>query len=217
MRKKILRALLVCALAGILIIEGCYWTIELRGKEKICAPDEVGTRDAIVVLGAFVYDSGEPSPMLADRLDRAAELYWAGVSDKILLTGDSEREEYDEIGGVKRYLITRGIPAEALYEDTLGLDTYDSVYRSKEIFEVERPVYVTQDYHLRRTLFIAEALGIDAVGVAAEQKRYPGDGKRWVRENLSRIKAVIESVLKPQPAFLGEKRPLSSPAAVGEH
>lgn len=213
MRKKILAALLFCLLLGVGFNEGCYWAVEIGGAAQILAPEEVGKRDAIVVLGALVYPSGEPSPMLRDRLDRAAELYFSGVSDKILLTGDSEKESYDEIAGMRAYLLGTGVPPEALFEDPLGLDTYDSVYRSAAVYCLEQPVYVTQDYHLRRTLYIAEALGIDAVGVAAEQKSYPGDFKRWVRENLSRIKAVIECAVKPQPKNLGEKRPLSSPEA----
>ena len=61
--------------------------------------------DCILVLGAGMKPNGEPSLMLRDRLNRAIELYRAGVSDRFLLTGDHGRKGYNEVQGMKDYIM----------------------------------------------------------------------------------------------------------------
>ncbi len=160
--------------------------------------------DAILILGCGVWGDGTPSPMLRDRLDQGIALYKAGVSDRLLMSGDHGTTDYDEVNAMKRYAIAAGVPSEAVFMDHAGFSTYDSVYRAKEVFGAERLVIVSQTYHLYRALYLAEGLDIEAYGVGASLREYRKQDRYSFREMLARVKAVGERFGKPEPRLLGE-------------
>ncbi len=207
--KKIIRVIIIIIAAfaaGILLMNILTW---LAG-DKITAADEVTAgADCILVLGAGVYADGTPTPMLADRLDCALSLYEEGKAPKILVSGDHGQDHYDETNAMKDYLTARGVPSADVFMDHAGFNTYDSIYRARDIFGVERAVIVTQKYHLYRALYIADRLGISAQGVAADTRYYHGQPYREVREMAARCKDVIQCVFKPQAALMGETIPIS--------
>lgn len=170
--------------------------------------------DCILVLGAGVRADGSPSHMLEDRLIVGCQLYENGVSDYILLSGDHGQAEYDEVNAMKEYMIKKGIPREPLFLDHAGFSTYESLYRAKEIFGAEKVIIVTQSYHLYRALYLAEALGLDAVGASADLRTYVGQSMRETRELAARVKDFIYSLIKPEPEYLGDKIPLSGSGEV---
>lgn len=92
--------------------------------------------------------------------------------------------------------------------DHAGFSTYESILRAREIFLVGRLVIVTQEYHLYRALYIANALGLEAYGVPV-RKSYEHQGSREFREVFARSKDVIYSLLRPAPSYLGEPIPVS--------
>ncbi len=165
--------------------------------------------DCILVLGCKVKDNGEPSDMLRDRLDRGLELYELNAAPKLLMSGDHGREEYDEVGTMKQYAIDAEVPSEDIFMDHAGFSTYESIYRAKEIFEADKIIIVTQEYHLYRALYIAEQLGVEAYGVASDYHTYAGQTGREVREILARCKDFVTSIFKPEPTHLGEAIPVS--------
>ncbi len=169
-------------------------------------PDE--KYDCIFVLGCGVHPDGTPSHMLQDRLETAYALYQSGASDYILVSGDNGRVDYNEVGVMKEYLMEKGVPEEAIYMDHAGFSTYESLYRAKAIFGVERMVVVTQEYHLYRALYIAADRGIAADGVAADVRRYYGQTMRDVREIVARNKDFWYCIFNPKPTYLGDKIPL---------
>ena len=94
--------------------------------------------DAVLVLGAKVYPkTGRLSDILKDRVDTAVEIYRNGNAEKFLLSGDHGQVDYDEVNVMKDYLLNLGIPEEDIFLDHAGFDTYDSVVRAKEVFEVK--------------------------------------------------------------------------------
>ncbi len=165
--------------------------------------------DCILVLGAGVYKNNEPSPILKERLDRAILLYDQKVSDKIIVSGDHNKESYDEVNVMKSYLKQAGIPDDAIFMDHAGLNTYDSMYRARFIFQVERPVIVTQKYHLYRSVYLARALGMDAYGVACDQQIFSGTLARESRELLARTKDFVNAICQPQARIMGDAIPVS--------
>ena len=92
--------------------------------------------------------------------------------------------------------------------DHAGFSTYESIYRAKAIFQTKRVIIVSQKYHLHRALQIANALGLEAYGVAADYQSYSGQLFRDVREILARNKDFIKSIFKPEPTFLGDAIPI---------
>ncbi len=175
-----------------------------NGQASLWTKSDTGKADCILILGAGVWD-GSPSPMLQDRLDTGLELYQAGAADKILVSGDHGREAYDEVNVMKEYLIQAGVPAEDIFMDHAGFSTYESMYRAKEVFQVQSALIVTQKYHLYRSLYVAEKLGIEAYGVGADPRQYGGQIMRECREILARTKDVFYVISDKQPAYLGEQ------------
>lgn len=173
-----------------------------------------GPYDCILVLGAGVRANGTPSPILADRLDTAIDLWEAGASERVLLSGDHGTPEYDEVGVMLDYLVDRGVPAEAVFLDHAGFETYDSMYRAHAVFQAASAVVVTQAYHLPRALYLADAVGLDAVGARAPGDSRSGQSAREIREVAARVKAVWMALTRPEPRFLGDPIPLTGDGRV---
>lgn len=171
-------------------------TVVVKTDARIFVPEDFQKNadfDCILVLGAGVR-GGKPSDMLRDRLDTAIELYFDGTAPKLLLSGDHQSEDYDEVGVMSAYAIENGVPEADILLDHLGLSTYESVIRSKDVFGIGSMVIVTQEYHLPRALYIAEQLEIDAVGVCADTRSYKSELYRNVREYAARTKDFFKCI-----------------------
>jgi vancomycin permeability regulator SanA len=170
--------------------------------------------DCILVLGCGLRRDGYPSQMLCDRLDVAIEAYWMGLAPKLLMSGDHGRAEYDEVNAMKDYVMAKGVPSEDIFMDHAGFSTYESLVRAKEVFGADSLVIVTQEYHLYRALYIAEKLGMEAVGVPADLRSYRGQLMRDVREAAARAKDVLAVWSGAEPAYLGDTINLSGDGTV---
>lgn len=124
------------------------------------------------------------------------------------MSGDHGREEYDEVAAMKQFAIDEGIPSEDVFMDHAGFSTYESIYRAKEIFQADKILIVTQEYHLYRALYIANQLGVEAYGVSSDYHTYVGQFMRDFREMLARVKDCATCIFKPEPTYLGEAIPV---------
>ena len=210
-RKYIMVAFIVFSLTGVMSLLLINYYVVSSVKDKIISENEAIGLDAdcILILGAGVWNNERPSPMLEDRLLQGIALYKNGASDRLLMSGDHGRKDYDEVNVMKRFAIDRNIPSEHIFMDHAGFNTYESLYRAKEIFQAEEIMIVTQEYHLYRALYIAEKLGIEAYGVASDPRKYAGQAARDMREVLARIKDFFSVIIKPEPTYLGETIPVS--------
>ena len=147
--------------------------------------------------------------MLKDRLDQGIALYQAGAAPKLLMSGDHGRVHYDEVNKMKEYAMGQGVPSEDVFMDHAGFSTYESMYRARDIFQVEKMIVVTQEYHLYRAVYNAGHMGIEAIGVPSKKVRYGGQKMRDLREVLARNKDIAACLLKPKPTYLGEAIPVS--------
>ena len=168
----------------------------------------------ILVLGCAVWADNEPSPMLKDRLDTAIALYKAGVAPKLLLSGDNSIVEYSEPDCMLQYTLAQGVPPEDIFLDFAGFSTYESVYRAHAVFMADRLIVVTQKYHLFRALKACKALGIEAKGVASDQRKYAGRYYREAREVLARDKDLFKGMIKAKPTYLGDEIPVDGDGTV---
>ncbi len=162
----------------------------------------------VLVLGASVYKNKIMSDMLKDRTDTAIELYRSGKAQKILVSGDNRAKNYNEAVTVNNYLLGQGIPKEDIYLDYAGFDTYDSLYRAKDIFKVKSLIISTQKFHLPRAIFIARGLGIESYGIAADKHQYKNIEFNIGRELLATVKAYFDVYFGAKPTFLGEPIPI---------
>lgn len=215
-KKKMLIRLLFWALfiAVILalVIVGINLYIVLKEKSKILSLDKASDfkADCILVLGAGVRADGSPTWMLEDRIKIGDKLYKDNCAPKIIMSGDHGRENYDEVNSMKKYAMNDDVPSEDIFMDHAGFETYDSLYRAKEVFGAKKVIIVTQEYHLYRALYIADQLGLDARGVTSDLRFYSKKMAYWkFREYLARVKSFVKCISKPEPKYLGEPIDLS--------
>lgn len=199
----------VIASGGILIINGYVKKTSEKCILSIDEAKELESTDCILVLGAGVKNNERPSDMLNDRLETGIELYNQKVSDKILMSGDHGRKDYDEVNVMKNFAINKGVPSEDVFMDHAGFSTYESMYRAKEVFEADKIVIVSQKYHLYRAIYIARSLGLEAYGVPSDVREYRGQKYRDFREAIARVKDFFNVIIKPEPTYLGEAIPVS--------
>ena len=200
---KLLAALVLSAVVGAAAVN---LGMIVKTRERIVPVEDIHLQDAdcILVLGAGVREDGSPSHMLTDRLLVGIELYEAGKAPKLLMSGDHGREDYDEVNTMKAFAVGEGIPPEDVFMDHAGFSTYESLIRARDVFGVKRVVIVTQKYHMYRALFLADSLGLEAVGVSADLRTYIGQSVRETREITARCKDFAVSVFKPSPTYGGE-------------
>lgn len=167
---------------------------------------DVPETEVAVVLGASVVH-GAPSPLLAKRADAAIALYRAGKVGKILVTGDNGALSHDEVSPVRKYLLDAGIPAQDIFLDHAGFDTYSSMYRARDVFEAHSLTITTQDFHIPRSLWIARHLGLKAYGYVAEGGE--GTPYGYLREIPASLKALFDLLTRREPKYLGDTIPLS--------
>ena len=205
MMKKIILSL-CCFVAFVLIaVAGCYkivgWTTEssIYGVVGELPYNKVG-----LLLGTSpVGRNGKENLYFKYRIEAAVQLYKAGKISYILLSGDNHTKEYDEPKYMKKALLNKGVPEEAIVLDYAGFRTLDSVVRAKEVFGQNSFTIISQKFHNERAVYLAHHYGISAVGYnAREVKRL---NIPVLRESLARVKMFLDILFHKKPKFLGEK------------
>ncbi|MBD3307129.1 hypothetical protein GF339_11945 [candidate division KSB3 bacterium] len=207
----VLSACVIClGLGGIAGINAfMQWTLEESLYREAEAVPKAYTA---LILGAKVFSSGRLSHMLEDRVLTGLELYQQGKVQKLLLSGDHGQVEYDEVNAMREYLLDRGVPPQDIFMDHAGFRTYESMYRARDVFQVQDVVIVTQEFHLARSVYTARALGLEAYGLVADRRPYTpaSQMKSDLREILARVKAFLDvEILRPTPTYLGEAIPIT--------
>lgn len=189
--KRVLTAALLAGLAAVAFLGGLRLWVEQKYRDRVYdSLRDVPPRPVAIVLGAGLWPDGSITPVLADRVATAADLYHAGTIQTLLLSG-ARRPGYDEPGVMLDYAVRLGVPREAVLLDPEGFRTYDTCRRAREVFGLEQAVVVTQRFHVARSLYLCDALGIDAVAVVADRQDYAVRRIVWeTREYLALVRAV---------------------------
>ena len=205
-------AVMILGILGAVLLLGINSWVKSSVKDYILTEEQaaqLADMDCILVLGCKVGNDGTLSHMLEDRLRQGVALYGLGAAPKLLMSGDHGTPEYDEVDAMKRYAVDAGIPSCDVFMDHAGFSTYESVYRAKEVFAVQRVIIVTQEYHLYRALMVAREMGLEAYGVAVNYRTYVGQTSRDIREVLARVKDFGMTIFWPEPTYLGDVIPIS--------
>lgn len=203
--------ILIILLAGAVVTFGLPRLFsELYALTRITSPEDVSQRPVAIVFGAGLTRDGAPTPVLRDRVEAAAALYFDGKVQKLLMSGDNRFVDYNEPGAMRSFALELGVPEEDIVLDYAGRRTYDTCYRAKEIFGVDRAILVTQRFHLPRALLICNGLGLDGVGVSADLRTYRKSSQLiWnVRELPATLVAFFETFITRPLPVLGDKEPI---------
>jgi SanA protein len=208
--KLFLRLALTLSLLGLFGFLLPRFIFLLYAKPRTFSVASVPPRRVAIVFGAGLWRDGTPTPVLQDRVRTAANLYFAGKVEKLLMTGDNRFVEYNEPESMRQFAISLGVPDEDIVLDYAGRRTYDSCYRARDIFRVDSVILVTQEFHLPRALYLCNMLGVDALGVPADIQYYRKISRAiWnLRETLATLDAINDIMYKKPVPVLGDPEPI---------
>jgi uncharacterized SAM-binding protein YcdF (DUF218 family) len=157
-----------------------YISAEIARQSTV---DEAQTADIILVLGAAEY-RGKPSPVLRARLDHALTLYKKGLAPRILTTGGAGGDPVYTEGAVGRsYLVSQGVPSEAIVVEPEGESTVYSTAAAAEIMRrmgLKSCIVVSDGYHIFRVKKMLEFRGLTVYG-SPRSINPPNDWReRWL-------------------------------------
>lgn len=182
----------------------------LYSLNRVYNAAEAPSERLAIVFGAGLRRNGTPTAILRDRVETAAQLYFDGKVEKILMSGHSSFEHYNEPESMRQYALALGVPDQDIALDLAGRRTYDTCYRAKSVFQVDRALLVTQRFHLPRALFLCNALGLDAYGVEANNNRYRNTSLLiWnFREQLATVAAFLDVYVNNPMPVVGDPEPI---------
>ena len=203
---------LLTALAG-LAVWGCdQWVRAAAAGRCHDRAEAVPPMDVALVLGCSPRIQGRPNLFFTHRIEAASALFKTGRVKALLVSGDNGSRQYDEPTAMKAALVAAGVPAERIVCDYAGFRTLDSVVRAREVFGQSRFLVVSQHFHNERAIFLARRLGIEAVGLNAQDVPRRRALTTWLREYLARVQAVLDvTLLDTRPRFAGPPEPIRLP------
>ncbi len=203
--KAIKTLLLILVLFGLGVLY-CNIRIQTVGRARTYdRVEDIPHRHAALLLGTTPKTrNGHTNKYFSYRINACATLYKAGKVDRIIVSGDNRRRNYNEPEEMRKALLAKGIPNSVIFLDYAGFRTLDSVVRAREIFGQDCFTVVSQRFHNERAIFIAKKKRIDAIGFNARDAGRRYGFKTRVREVGARCKVFLDLLVGKQPHFLGE-------------
>ena len=133
--------------------------------------------DVAVIFGARVYASGQPSPLLADRIRTGVELYDSGLVPVLVLSGGDGSDGFNEARVMRDVAVAAGVEPRAILIDPAGDSTEATVANVMSILADRngsagpgRVIAVSQAYHLPRVQLAFANAGLDVLTVPASER-----------------------------------------------
>lgn len=206
----LIRILLITLATCILILIAGRLYVDGYARSRIHMPELVPQQRVAIVFGAGLWRNGTPTPVLKDRIETAADLYFNGKVEKLLMSGDNRFIDYNEPGAMREYALSLGVPMEDIVLDYAGRRTYDTCYRAKAIFGVDKAILVTQAFHMPRALYTCNQLGVQSTGVVADNRYYRKMSRLYwnLRELPAILIAIWEVNISHPLPVLGDPEPI---------
>ena len=201
MRRTIFIILWSCSLLALgclgVFLLFCQWCVFTAGHDRVFKRvGDIPENEVGLVLGTAKWvRKGKLNRFFSYRIDAAARLYQCGKVRRLLLSGNGIDRDRSEPEQMRKELIDRGIPADALSLDNGGVRTLDSIVRAKMVYGLNQMTIISQEFHNRRALFLCRVFGIDAVGFNAEDVPTSQALRTFLRELLARVDAMLEVTL----------------------
>lgn len=206
----LLKILLILIILGLFILLVPRLVTGLYTRGRVYTSSGVPTRRVAIVFGAGLWRNGSPTPVLADRVTTAANLYLAGKVEKLLMSGDNRFVEYNEPEAMRQLALSLGVPENAIVLDYAGRRSYDTCYRAKTIFKVDQAILVTQAFHMPRVIYLCNHLGVDSIGVTSDVQYYRKSTRLYwnIRELSATLAALWDVHLGHPIPVLGDPLPI---------
>jgi SanA protein len=192
--KRFLWVIMAIMVAGLAVVAVCEISVCNASKGRVYSDvEEIPHREVGLLLGTSPKGRrGGANSFYYHRIDAAVALYEAGKVDRFIISGAKTGPDYDEPQAMREALTVRGVPDSILILDGQGFHTIESIVRAKEVFEVDSVTIISQEFHNKRSLYMAKHNGLDAIAYNAANTTI----LRWriimlLREHASRVKAVL--------------------------
>lgn len=149
--------------------------------------------DALVVLGAAVWEGERPSPSLRRRAAHAAKLYHSGRAGLVVGSGGLGRHPPSEAEMIRRLLTEAGVPATAILCEDRSSTTLENVLFSARLLKargIGRVIVVSDKYHLPRATMCFRALGFSASGSGPDRADTGTPLRKWIFYYLRELVAL---------------------------
>ena len=199
--------IIIFIISVVAILGGIKFSIYLKTKDKIVSIEKTEYRDFVIIPGAKIHEN-YPSLHLRDRLECGIKLYQQNKISKIILSGGYDKNEKKmESEVMYDYLIKNGIPSDIIYIDNYGINTYNTMLRTKKFIQNQIAYICTQEMYSYRTQYLADNVGLNATVIKADLEKYKLTPTHYIREFLTPTKAFIESkLLKKGPKYSLQKK-----------
>ncbi len=173
-----------------------WWVVVVTNSQNYFTLESLPPNDIGLVLGTSkAVVGGQENLFFRHRMDAAARLYREGKVKRLILSGNNDSPYYNEPLDMKIALAALGVPDEVMIPDYAGRRTYASILRCRDVFGQKRITVISQPFHNARALFLAQAVGVDAVGFAAPDISEGYSFKTLLREYLARPRAILDVYL----------------------
>jgi len=208
--KMFLTIFTILVVLGLLVLIVPRIVTGVCARGKVYAASEIQTRRVAIVFGAGLWRDGSPTPILIDRVTAAANLFFAGKVEKLLMSGDNRFVDYNEPEAMRQLALSLGVPDDAVVLDYAGRRTYDTCYRAQAIFGVTEAILVTQAFHMPRAIYLCNHLGVDSLGVESDLRLYRKSSMlTWnLRELLATTAALWDVNISHPVPVLGKPEPI---------
>jgi uncharacterized SAM-binding protein YcdF (DUF218 family) len=167
MLKKLLRISLV--------LFALYLSLLAKDIYSFSLTSTAAPADAAVVMGATVFRD-RPSPVFRERINHAINLYRQGNVQYLIFTGGlAGNDELAESEAARKYAISQGVPAEHIFIETVSDNTCLNLLEAKRIMEensLDEALIVSDPLHMRRAIWLAESIGMQAGSSPTPTSRY---------------------------------------------
>jgi len=183
-----------------------YWVLSFSKENFYNDVNLLPQTNVWLVFWASVKSNREPSDILKDRLKVVISAYETKKINKIIVSWDNWQIWYNEPIVMYKYLVENWVNSDNIYLDYAWFDTYDSIYRAKYLFGVKEIALFTQDFHLKRAMYLANRLGFKkVVWIQTNLQKYRAESYNNRREILARVKAFLDvEINNSKPLVLGE-------------
>ena len=208
--KTVVKACIVVAFGGTIVVLACnWWVVRRTDAQNYFTLQSLPSNDIGLVLGTSkAVVGGRENLFFRYRMEAAARLYLEGKVKRLILSGNNDSEYYNEPNDMRLALLKLGVPDEVMIPDFAGRRTYDSIVRCREVFRQDRITVISQPFHNARALFLAQAVGVDAVGFSAQDVPDGYSLRTLLREYLARPRAVLDVYLL-SPAIERHNQPIA--------
>ena len=150
--------------------------------------------DYVIIHGAGLIKGQKVSKLLADRIDKAIEVYRKDPTPPVLIPsgGRGSDEDLAEAEAMEQYLLEHGIPRSDIIREDRSATTRENLIFSKKIIDGKggsgHTALVTSNYHVYRALSICREIGLECTGIGAHVAPY-----YWPSAVIREFAAIIMS------------------------